>query len=102
MSNDHDLSDGDQNNPYEVGRGCPPKGTQFKKGQSGNPNGRPKRDAKFNALLEEILSEESKVKLRGAEAILTHREILARKAIELALKGKIELFIYLGSGKCRY
>jgi hypothetical protein len=27
---------------YEVGRGKPPKGTQFKKGQSGNPGGRPK------------------------------------------------------------
>lgn len=27
---------------YEVGYGKPPKPTQFKKGQSGNPRGRPK------------------------------------------------------------
>jgi hypothetical protein len=32
--NDHDS--------YEVGYGKPPKGTQFKKGESGNPKGRPK------------------------------------------------------------
>lgn len=28
--------------PYEVGYGKPPAGTRFRKGQSGNPNGRPK------------------------------------------------------------
>ena len=28
---------------YEIGRGRPPKKHQWKKGQSGNPNGRPKR-----------------------------------------------------------
>ncbi len=29
--------------PYEVGYGRPPKDTQFKKGVSGNPSGKPKR-----------------------------------------------------------
>jgi hypothetical protein len=28
--------------PYEVGYGRPPRATQFKRGQSGNPKGRPK------------------------------------------------------------
>ena len=32
---------------YEVGYGKPPKEHRFKKGQSGNPRGRPK-DAKFS------------------------------------------------------
>jgi uncharacterized protein DUF5681 len=36
---DQDHSD----RPYEVGRGKPPKHTQFKKGQSGNPKGRRRR-----------------------------------------------------------
>lgn len=30
-------------NDYEIGYKKPPKATQFKKGQSGNPNGRPKK-----------------------------------------------------------
>jgi hypothetical protein len=30
-------------NDVEVGYGKPPKGTRFKKGQSGNPSGRPKK-----------------------------------------------------------
>ena len=34
MSNDND--------DYEVGYGRPPKSGQFKKGQSGNPKGRPR------------------------------------------------------------
>lgn len=29
---------------YKVGRGKPPAGTRFKKGQSGNPGGRPKKE----------------------------------------------------------
>jgi hypothetical protein len=31
---------------YDVGRGKPPKHTQFKKGQSGNPAGRKKKEKK--------------------------------------------------------
>jgi hypothetical protein len=30
----------DGNSNYEIGYGKPPKHTQFKKGRSGNPNGR--------------------------------------------------------------
>lgn len=36
-------SDRDQAKPYKVGYGKPPVETQFKKGQSGNPNGRPRK-----------------------------------------------------------
>jgi len=31
--------------PYQVGYGKPPLHTQFRKGQSGNPGGRPRRTA---------------------------------------------------------
>ncbi len=30
--------------PYDVGYGKPPRHTQFRKGQSGNPGGRPRRE----------------------------------------------------------
>ena len=38
---------------YKVGYGKPPKGSQFKKGLSGNPTGRPKGAKKRNTIVEE-------------------------------------------------
>ena len=42
MSDDKTLDD------YEVGYGKPPKNTQFRKGVSGNPRGRPKKSLDFD------------------------------------------------------
>jgi hypothetical protein len=36
---------------YEIGYGKPPEGRRFKKGQSGNPSGRPAKSAKGSAPL---------------------------------------------------
>ena len=51
---------------YAVGRGRPPKHTRWKKGQSGNPRGRPKkRSQKKRDLIDELEQE-------GAEQISVH------------------------------
>jgi Family of unknown function (DUF5681) len=42
MSNDNTQQD------YEIGYGKPPKNTQFQKGISGNPRGRPKKSQDFD------------------------------------------------------
>jgi hypothetical protein len=47
---------------YEVGYGRPPKHTRFRKGQSGNPKGRPKGAKAFNTIVRETLT----TKLRSA------------------------------------
>jgi hypothetical protein len=47
----------------------PPKHSQFKKGQTGNPNGRPKKLPELHVLLADVLGEE-KDGISAAEAIL--------------------------------
>ncbi len=50
---------------YEVGYGKPPKSTQFKKGRTGNPKGRPKRSKTIPSLLTRIGMEPMKVTIKG-------------------------------------
>ena len=47
---------------YRVGRDHPPKHTRFRKGQSGNPSGRPKERPNPRAILEKRLLEELPIK----------------------------------------
>lgn len=47
----------DKLDDYDVGYGKPPRTTRFRKGQSGNPRGRPKGSRNFTTDLDEILSE---------------------------------------------
>jgi Family of unknown function (DUF5681) len=42
---------------YKTGFGRPPKHTQFRKGQSGNPLGRPKGSKNFRALFDKVCEE---------------------------------------------
>src|ERR1035437_2461604 len=42
---------------YKTGFGKPPKHTQFRKGKSGNPNGRPKGSKNVHALFDKICEE---------------------------------------------
>ena len=50
-------------------RGVPPEHSKFKKGETGNPNGRPKKLPELHVLLADVLGEE-KDGISAAEAIL--------------------------------
>lgn len=72
----------------EVGYGKPPKQHRFKKGQSGNPAGRPKKeksDQGVRAILERIGTEE--VEIGGRR--MTFREVELRALQHKAAKGDV-------------
>ena len=75
---------------YDVGFGKPPKASQFKKGTSGNPKGRPKAAeiSDVAPLIEEIFSEP--VKVREGEQIRTvsNLEAMLHAQFLHALKGE--------------
>jgi hypothetical protein len=50
---------------YEVGYKKPPRNTQFRKGKSGNPAGRPKRAVNVQASLHKTLTEPVQVRING-------------------------------------
>lgn len=79
----------------EVGYGKPPKHSQFTKGQSGNPKGRPKGSQNLSTLLEKIGRQRVKVTENGRTRELTKFEAtilqLTNKAVHGDLKATNEL-----------
>lgn len=70
---------------YEIGHGRPPKHTQWKKGQSGNPRGRPKEQpidllASFKGMLDEAITNGSDGKA------MTKRELMVRALFQQAMR----------------
>jgi hypothetical protein len=63
----------------------PPKHTQFQKGKSGNPRGRPRKRDDLNTVLERVLMR--KVRVRDEERKIPIRDALIWKLRELALQG---------------
>jgi Family of unknown function (DUF5681) len=70
-----------------VGRGHPPVETRFKKGQSGNPGGRPKLSRAAAPSAFDIIDRTLTVQLNGAARELTVDEALEQKTYQLAIAG---------------
>lgn len=71
-----------------VGYKKPPKNKQFKKGQSGNRNGRPKKVKQSTSDIVAILSEPVAVNNAGVAQLMSPFEACVRKLVSRALHDK--------------
>jgi hypothetical protein len=71
------------------GRGRPPRQTQFKKGQSGNPTGRPKHVASFKSDLAAELQEKLSITENGRERKITKQRAFCKTLVAAAIKKDI-------------
>ena len=72
---------------YATGYRRPPKETQFKPGQSGNPKGRPKGSLSDAAIHNKIFEEKVTVTENGKKRLISKRECIARRRINDAMRG---------------
>jgi Family of unknown function (DUF5681) len=73
---------------YEIGYGRPPK-NQFKKGQSGNPRGRPKRAKSLSDRLKKALSETVTINENGSRRKIQKSDALMIQLANKAVGGDI-------------
>jgi hypothetical protein len=84
----------DRDKPYDVGYGRPPEGKRFRKGESGNPKGRPRGSKNIATLLDEELSERVPVNENGKRKTITMRKAITKQTVRKAASGN-EKFIKL-------
>ena len=77
---------------YEVGYGKPPKRTQFQKGWSGNPNGRPKGALNFTTVFLRTLREKVSTTENGKKKIITKLEASLKQLVNKAASGDLRAF----------
>lgn len=75
------------NGRSETGYAKPPKRRQFRKGQSGNPKGRPKGSKNFNTIFHEVGRQKVKVTDNGITREITKFEASAMQLMNKAAAG---------------
>jgi hypothetical protein len=76
---------------HEVGYRKPPKRSQFQKGRSGNPRGRPKEKTNLLTSFEEML-QEADVRVNNGGKVMTKQEAMMRSLVNEAMKANQKAF----------
>lgn len=74
---------------YDVGYGKPPNHTKFKKGQSGNPRGKPKGKKSLKTILAEELLAQMTIGLNGKSVTGTRQRLMFQTLTAKAAVGDI-------------
>lgn len=96
-SDDSSIAGASSAREYEVGYKRPPKATQFKAGQSGNPKGRQRGAKGLNTLARDTLTSKVRVRTPDGEKRMSKMEAVLQKTIELAMKGNARAIMMLFS-----
>ena len=78
-----------QSSEDPVGYGKPPQHSRFKKGQSGNPRGRPKGSQSAARLARLILNEKIVIKENGKRRMITRREAMLKQLANKGIMGDL-------------
>lgn len=70
---------------YEIGYGKPPKHSQYKPGQSGNPKGKPKKNRTLQEEVRDILNAKVPVTINGKKTYVTKRQLLLEQILNAAI-----------------
>jgi hypothetical protein len=79
----------DNERDYEVGYGRPPQHTRFKRGQSGNPKGRPRESKNLPTLLTEALNQRVIVAENDGRRRITKREAIITQLVNRSAKADL-------------
>jgi len=79
----------DPNKTYDVGFGKPPKPSQFRKGFSGNPKGRPKGRRNLATVLARTLQERVVINENGVRRTVTKLEAAVKQLVNRAASGDL-------------
>jgi hypothetical protein len=81
--------DSRNNGGYIVGDKRPPKRTQFKPGQSGNPAGRPKGSISLKTKVDRELRKPISVVKNGKLTKMTKGDVIVAQLVESSMKGDV-------------
>lgn len=79
----------DTDDDYSPGYKKPPKHTQWKKGQSGNPSGKKKKSETLHQTLKRLADQEVVVQKNGIQMSMTQGEAMLTAVFSKAMKGDI-------------